>query len=174
MRERLKNLSLKDRQEKSLSISNFLKVSNLLPSEFGVYSPLELEVDWTLAFSDELFLFAGFVSSNEIAFYPSKLSDLKEFVVKKQTFKIPAVTQVVVPKVLLIPGLAMSKKGERLGRGGGYYDRYLEHFTGLKIGLTFDCCLVESLPSESHDQPMDWVVTESGIVKIRRQEWPWK
>jgi 5-formyltetrahydrofolate cyclo-ligase len=116
------------------------------------------------------------LDKNQIGFFPSLKTNLKEIVWNTKTFKVPDVTkrQEVVPQILLVPGLAMSKIGQRLGRGGGFYDRYLENFIGLKIGLTFDCCLLETLPEEDHDQLMDWVVTESGIIKIRRKEWPCK
>ena len=176
MRASLKALSTSDRLEKSLIISRLIRDCGFLPGCLGVYSPLEHEVDWSLSFSNEEFLYVNFLDKNQIGFFPSLKTNLKEIVWNTKTFKVPDVTkrQEVVPQILLVPGLAMSKIGQRLGRGGGFYDRYLENFIGLKIGLTFDCCLLETLPEEDQDQLMDWVVTESGIIKIRRKEWPCK
>ena len=66
---------------------------------------------------------------------------------------------------ILVPGLAFTKQGHRLGRGGGFYDRYLAQLpaTTLKIGVCFAVQLVEALPSEPHDQRMNAVVTEEGL-----------
>lgn len=68
--------------------------------------------------------------------------------------------------VILVPGLAFTRRGERLGRGGGYYDRYLASLPvgTLKIGVCFDCQIVATLPMEPHDQTVDDVVTESGFL----------
>ncbi|MEP6673273.1 MAG: 5-formyltetrahydrofolate cyclo-ligase [Chthoniobacter sp.] len=66
---------------------------------------------------------------------------------------------------ILVPGLAFTKDGHRLGRGGGFYDRYLAALpaTTHKIGVCFALQLVETLPIEPHDQRMDAVVTEEGL-----------
>lgn len=73
----------------------------------------------------------------------------------------------VSPKQLdavVCPGTAFDTARTRLGRGGGYYDRFLKGLTGktLIIGCAFDCQISEDpLPRESHDIPMDAVITES-------------
>lgn len=72
---------------------------------------------------------------------------------------------------LLIPGLAFDKKGVRLGRGGGYYDRYLEKYKGLKLGVTFNEGLTsETLPRESHDQRMNIVVSPDSWIEVDTSE----
>jgi 5-formyltetrahydrofolate cyclo-ligase len=67
--------------------------------------------------------------------------------------------------LILVPGLAFTRDGQRLGRGGGYYDRYLASLPTaiMKLGVCFQCQLVESLPLEAHDQRVHAVVTEDGI-----------
>ena len=65
-----------------------------------------------------------------------------------------------VPGVLLVPGLAFDRRGGRLGRGGGLYDRYLAGFGGVSIGLCWEGQLVDRVPREPHDEPVDYVVTE--------------
>jgi 5-formyltetrahydrofolate cyclo-ligase len=67
--------------------------------------------------------------------------------------------------VLLVPGMAFTRRGERLGRGGGYYDRLLATLpsTTLKIGVCFDLQIFDSLPVEDHDLPVGLVVTESSV-----------
>lgn len=65
--------------------------------------------------------------------------------------------------VVLVPGLAFTKDGKRLGRGGGYYDRLLAE-TGSKprkIGCAFEFQILDDLPTEGHDAPVDDVVTDS-------------
>lgn len=64
----------------------------------------------------------------------------------------------------VVPGVGFTRAGDRLGRGAGYYDTTLKlaRAGALKIGLTFECCVVETLPTEPHDIRMDEVVTELG------------
>jgi len=63
--------------------------------------------------------------------------------------------------LMIIPGIAFDcKLGTRLGRGKGFYDQTLSHFSGIRIGLCYEFQLVESLPYETWDQPMNYVVTE--------------
>lgn len=60
----------------------------------------------------------------------------------------------------VIPGVAFTARGQRLGRGRGYYDRLLSRLTNTyKIGLCWPFQLVEELPTEAHDIPMDAVVS---------------
>jgi 5-formyltetrahydrofolate cyclo-ligase len=68
------------------------------------------------------------------------------------------------PDLILVPGLAFDRQGGRLGRGKGYYDRFLVRMTAKKIGVCFACQLVEDVPLESHDHPLDGVVTEEGLI----------
>ncbi len=69
------------------------------------------------------------------------------------------------PDVVLLPGLAFTLAGDRLGQGGGYYDRYLaEHATVPTAGLAFEAQIVDALPLEPHDRPVDYVITSAGVV----------
>jgi 5-formyltetrahydrofolate cyclo-ligase len=61
----------------------------------------------------------------------------------------------------LVPGLGFAADGSRLGRGRGYMDRLLASITGFKCGVAFDEQLVETLPSEPHDVPLDCILTPS-------------
>jgi 5-formyltetrahydrofolate cyclo-ligase len=86
-----------------------------------------------------------------------------------------AVTQRLAPEevaVILVPGLFFtSKDGTRLGRGGGYFDRYLARTTAatLKVGVALDWQVVDSLPLESHDQRMDWLITETQVFRCQKE-----
>ena len=65
--------------------------------------------------------------------------------------------------LLFIPGLAFTRAGGRLGRGGGFYDRFLSrvHPRAVKLGICFHAQLLPALPLEIHDREMDRVVTEA-------------
>jgi 5-formyltetrahydrofolate cyclo-ligase len=84
--------------------------------------------------------------------------------------ELPAIPVEVLkgPGVLwLVPGLAFDRHGNRLGRGGGFYDRLLADAIGVKIGLAFSCQLVQEVPALPHDVRMDWIVTEIETVHCR-------
>lgn len=70
--------------------------------------------------------------------------------------------------VALVPGLAFDAKGGRLGRGGGFYDRFLAGFRGRKIGVCFACQIVDEVPREPHDAAVDEVLTENGWAFTQR------
>ena len=67
-------------------------------------------------------------------------------------------------EVAIVPVLAFDKRGHRLGRGGGHFDEILTKVAGKKIGLAFDCQIVESVPTEPHDVSVDIVVTENRVI----------
>ena len=69
--------------------------------------------------------------------------------------------------VILVPGLAFDRNGGRMGFGKGYYDRLLESSKAVKIGLCYDFQILEKIPTESHDVPMNFVITEKEILEIR-------
>ena len=64
--------------------------------------------------------------------------------------------------VAIIPGMAFDAKGHRLGRGKGYYDRFLAKLSPstYKIGLCFSWQLVDYVPTDEHDIPMDEVIVQ--------------
>lgn len=64
--------------------------------------------------------------------------------------------------LLIVPGLAFTTEGFRLGFGGGYYDRYLMKYKGNTIALAFEQQIVSSLPIESHDLPVGKIFTAKG------------
>lgn len=65
----------------------------------------------------------------------------------------------------LVPALAYDICCMRMGRGGGYYDRYLAAFPGRTVGLCRDVLLQKTIPAESHDRPVDLVLTETRLFR---------
>ena len=67
---------------------------------------------------------------------------------------------------VIVPGLGFTKKGFRLGRGQGYYDRTLSTFKRKKIAVCFELSLIEEMPSEPHDVLFNHIITESSIYRV--------
>ena len=65
--------------------------------------------------------------------------------------------------LILVPCCSCSHTGERLGFGGGYYDRYLKNTDALKIGVAYEIQKTEEDFSQMHDIPLDMIVTEKSI-----------
>lgn len=75
--------------------------------------------------------------------------------------------------LVIIPGSVFDQNGGRLGYGGGFYDRFLTNQApaASRIALAFDLQVVDdNLPLESHDQPIDWLVTEKNIFRFDQTE----
>jgi 5-formyltetrahydrofolate cyclo-ligase len=73
-------------------------------------------------------------------------------------------TAIGTADVVVVPALAVSRAGVRLGRGGGYYDRALRHARdgALVVAVVFDDEVVDEVPAEPHDHRVDVVVTPAG------------
>ncbi|MBR2356757.1 MAG: 5-formyltetrahydrofolate cyclo-ligase [Lentisphaeria bacterium] len=67
----------------------------------------------------------------------------------------------------LVPAVAFDRKGTRLGRGGGFYDRMLTEYPGRKVGVFYqNQYSEEALPCAEHDQKLDLAVTEDRVYKF--------
>lgn len=96
----------------------------------------------------------------------------------------PSPNAIPLPLVVLVPGLAFTKNGSRLGKGGGYYDRFLAELLaafGEKTvpgarknitlaGVAWSFQIVDDLPAESHDIPLDCVFTEKGCILCNERD----
>ncbi|MFC3039067.1 5-formyltetrahydrofolate cyclo-ligase [Virgibacillus xinjiangensis] len=67
-------------------------------------------------------------------------------------------------ELLVVPGLLFDRNGYRIGFGGGYYDRFLNGFPNLTISILNAEQLVDHLPNEPYDIPVQYLVTENGII----------
>ena len=86
-------------------------------------------------------------------------------------FKIPQPTQNandILPDIILIPLVGFDRSGNRLGYGGGFYDRTLETLRATKpviaIGIAFSIQEVDKLAPCEHDEPLDYIITEREII----------
>ncbi|MDD5454732.1 MAG: 5-formyltetrahydrofolate cyclo-ligase [Candidatus Ratteibacteria bacterium] len=71
--------------------------------------------------------------------------------------------------LIVVPGLAFDKNGNRVGRGKGFYDKFLKSIplTIPKIALAFSCQIVERIPTTQNDIAVDKIVTEGGVIECK-------
>ena len=82
--------------------------------------------------------------------------------------QVPATGDWMIPQILIVPLVAFSRTGGRLGYGGGFYDRTLEQLRArgpvMAVGFAYGAQEDPDLPLEPTDQPLDLIVTEQGII----------
>lgn len=71
-------------------------------------------------------------------------------------------------ELVVVPAVAYDRKGKRLGRGKGFYDRFLQHTKATKIGVGYEFQLLDEIPSEPHDVSMDMVITQHSTIIIKK------
>lgn len=167
--EKLKNTRPQDIREWSLNIHQQL---GEIPEFFQaknpcVYLSLSTEVDtrnlinnWAHEKSFSVLKWVG------ESFVPVKFTGWENIEKNRWGVDEPiSIEEVQLPTIdcLLVPGLAFTKKGERLGRGMGFYDRFLTGIKAPKIGLAFELQILEEIPQDLWDQPVDLVVTEKQV-----------
>ena len=85
----------------------------------------------------------------------------------------PKASRIIKPSKVaawIVPGLAFTIHGDRLGYGGGWYDRLMANAKGFKIGVAHDFQIVENLPHEPHDIQLIRIVTEVRHIEVAAQE----
>ena len=137
----------------------------------GSYYPVNFEADTSQVM--KMFKQKGYklslpvISSKyDMNFYIWNLND--PLYVNKYGIPEPKSKIKVIPSILLIPMVAYDKKLNRLGYGGGYYDRFLKKYEKkniLKIGLAITCQEVKKLPTNNFDKKMDYILTEKKLYK---------
>ncbi len=148
--------------ELSDDISN--KLNELLKDKIVcTYIPIKTEINVLASVSDNLTLNTVFLKGNTL-----EICRLSEPFIKNE-FGVLEPEEPVIKndtQVFLVPGVAFTPSGHRLGRGGGYYDKLLEQFPQTtKIGICHDFQVVSSLPTEDHDISMDYVFTNINYYK---------
>jgi len=69
--------------------------------------------------------------------------------------------------LIIVPGVGFDEKGNRLGHGKGYYDKLLQKTNAKKIGLAFECQIVNQIPTDENDIPVDMIITEKRIINCK-------
>ena len=157
------NLNIQNENLK-YSEDNISKLNNLIKNKIiCVYIPLKSEID----INDKLFGYQKILTTYldnktlKICKYKKPFKKNKLNVFEPET---PSAESEV--DVFLIPGLAFTVDGKRLGRGGGFYDQMLKFYPkSLKIGITSNERILEDIPIEDHDILLDYVFTNDKYYK---------
>lgn len=132
----------------------------------GGYVPFKDEPIWFEHFTDEGLSYAlvHMHDSLKLSYHQVSLTSVKA---KEHNLKLCSdiLKNEVEPSFILVPGLAFTRKGERLGRGKAYFDSYLANYKGVKIGIFYALQEVETVYSEGHDEKLDFIVTEKEIIR---------
>ncbi|MDC0620042.1 5-formyltetrahydrofolate cyclo-ligase [Candidatus Pelagibacter ubique] len=111
----------------------------------------------------------NFFLENKIEIEKSDMSFSEPLKINKYGIPEPEAKNIVYPDVLLIPLVAFDKNLNRLGYGGGYYDRLIEKLSKkkniIKIGLAFSIQEIDKVPTNMYDQKLDYIVTNKNIIK---------
>ena len=113
-----------------------------------------------------------FVRKGETDLLHSEISDLSELIQKggmglyRPSGEIRPVDFQAIDLVI-VPGVAFDRMGNRLGFGRGYYDRFLKKVGAIKVGLAFEFQILDSVPMGETDVPVDLVVTEEKVHRRR-------
>lgn len=83
----------------------------------------------------------------------------------------PQASEVVAPEAVdfvLVPARGFDREGNRIGRGGGYYDRYMAQpgFRAVRCGIGFAAQVLEAVPHDAHDLPVQMLVTENEVLRF--------
>lgn len=82
----------------------------------------------------------------------------------------PDAARLLTPRIVLVPLLAVDSRGNRLGYGGGYYDRTLTFLRQsvpiVAVGIAFEAQLVADVPHDARDAALDWLVTEKSVYRF--------
>ena len=143
-------------------VSNGSEVETHPIIEQAILDGKSIVVPITVSKTKELLVSDVFnLSELEVGFYNIEVPK-KEFV------------RLVDPRTIdlvLVPGVALAKDGYRVGYGGGYYDRFLVKLDKSvpKIALGFDLQVVDEVPTEDFDIPVDLILTEKGIINCSKK-----
>ena len=151
---------------------SFLKIDKLNFKSIGGYYPSNYEID-DLDILDLLEKKNFKVSlpiikkDNQMNFYSWSRNDPLK--INKFGIPEPVSSKIFYPDILLVPLVAYDVSLNRLGYGGGYYDRYIEKIEKVKkvvkIGLAFSFQKISSIPINQYDKRLDFIVTEKEILK---------
>ncbi|MDC1077075.1 5-formyltetrahydrofolate cyclo-ligase [Candidatus Pelagibacter sp.] len=167
-----KKLFDKDLKIDSNKFISFLKKQRLNLKNFGGYYPSNYEIDdldvLNLLEKKNFKVSLPIIKKdNQMNFCSWSRDDPLR--VNKFGIPEPVSSKIVYPDILLVPLVAYDNNLNRLGYGGGYYDRYIEKLEKfkkvIKIGLAFSFQKISSIPINQHDKRLDFIITEKEILR---------
>ena len=132
-----------------------------------IFYPLKDEINLLRLLDDDKNFFLPRMNGKTLECCPYKKGDSLNSV--KFNIKEPETECIECPNLDLVitPALAVDKKGNRLGYGGGFYDKFLEKHNKIKrISLCYNFQIIENVPNEEFDKRIDTIITEDEIIKI--------
>lgn len=172
IRELKKSIPQQVRERASISIQEKLLENDLIKdaSTIFLYYALPDEVD-TVLLLKKLSNRRGGEKRIILPVVEGDILVLKEYIPEEtvsgyQKIQEPSGNVIIDPAEIdlaIIPGVAFDTRCNRMGRGKGFYDKLLPYLHCPTIGLGFDFQIIESVPCESFDKPLDYVITESAI-----------
>ncbi|HUB26317.1 MAG TPA: 5-formyltetrahydrofolate cyclo-ligase [Tepidisphaeraceae bacterium] len=178
LRQKLAAMTEQQRQAKSLAACNLIAVS----PEFAaarivmMYLPAAHEVDTASValkcWQTGKTVVVPKVSWDQRRMLPVEITSLQSGLTTNDKGIREPVSGQPIPigliDIVVVPGLGFTPDGHRIGRGMGFYDRFLAQpeFIGLSCGLAFDEQIVPSLPVLDHDMPLSMLVTDRGIRRF--------
>ena len=175
---RKKILKIREKINKKNIQINFNHIIKILKKEkiskkvVGGYYPINFEVDDLELLKklekNKFNISLPVIKKNfQMDFYKWSFSDLLK--INKYGIPEPETLNIVYPDVILVPLVAFDKNLNRLGYGGGYYDRLIKRISKrkkiIKIGLALSVQEVDKVPINIHDQKLDYIVTNKHVVK---------
>ena len=176
VRQELPKLSADNLAEASIEIENILQNWEVLNqvSKVAFYLAMkdEIDLEFLFNFSVELYL-PRYLESQQV-YEMAKVTSSKDLIKGKYGILEPkedcpsALSNEI--NLWFIPGRAFDIYGNRLGRGGGFYDRLLEDENGIKVGVTTEDRILDYIPVDSWDIKMDFLITNKKIINIKEKD----
>ena len=149
----------------------FLDNENIKSKIIGGYYPYNFEFDIlnilkSLEKKKYLISLPKISENNMMNFFQWSVTEPLK--INKYGIPEPISNKIVYPKILLIPLVAFDDELNRLGYGGGYYDRYISRFVKnkkiIKVGIGFSFQKFKNLPIDKYDQKLDYIITERDFI----------
>ena len=151
---------------------SFLRINTNNINNFGGYYPSNHEID-DLEILDLLekknfkISLPKIKKNNQMDFF--KWSNNDPLKINKFGIPEPISSKIFYPDILLVPLVGYDNDLNRLGYGGGFYDRYIEKVEKIKniikIGLAFSCQKIKNVPLNDYDKKLDFIITEKEVLK---------
>lgn len=165
------NLNRKEILEKSLSCYNTFFNLNIYKESINImsYMSIQNEIDTEMINNKIL-------NDNKSLILPAIVNgEIEAKICEKNKNLIKGLYNILEPDsnrylgkidIVLVPGLAFDKKGDRIGFGKGYYDRFLKNRNSIKIGIGYNFQLLEDyIDTNKNDISMDYLIIEDKIIK---------
>ena len=153
-------------------IIRIIKKENTNKKIIGGYYPVKFEIDDLLLlkkFEKKKFKISLPVIKKNFQMDFYRWSFFDPLKINNHGIPEPEIKNLVYPDILLVPMVAFDKNLNRLGYGGGYYDRFIERISRkkkiIKIGLAISSQKINKIPINRYDQKLDYIITNENIIK---------